>query len=976
MSEKSNGIGDVSMGLEYSSSSSKKRRNKPTLVCLACKKRKIKCDRKTPCTACVKTNAGFACTYETRKRPKNKKPLAETGFDGDGVRLSRQRIQQLETGLPDSTNSTHSTDGGHGRDFLLPLGSEYASFTANPYIYNPLVAEDDVINFYKGYSALHIWEPLRRINLGPLSWNALVQKDPWLRLFKKSVELSYTNFCFLTRSLPSVSQMLDVHNVANSPKVGLQEQTFRKRDFTFRGFEELIPYAKRNNKTMKQEQLALPEKRGAFNPLYNQPGGNVKLNVSARTLGKTLFEGKFDGELELIEKVKSIMPKRKVVWSLLDTFFKRLYPFAPFLDREYFYKDLASILGPVDYDDDSPFADVKIEKKLDLAIVAILLIVLRLTYLSLFSNRDVVNESAIENLSNDPNLQKLQYLLSNPINLAVIEAAQLCIDCFQYTRKTNMTVFQSLLYMRVYHTLAPEDGDGADGGDSQVATATLIHLAYSLGLNREPDSNCTDPRINILARKIWFFLLRTDVLHCFSIGNPTTIDFRHFDVLPPEVTAENQNIDNLELDETSALLQLWLYLKLHVVKEILDIVLDVRGFTPVNKLTGLLSSFESDVRKDFCGSDKADRNQDESIHQIPDEYISITSFGNAVNSKVVLQTATSFLAIYFHIFLHYEEIGNTELCFFYLKKIFYIMATEIVPVYFDIMYGNLSNYGFTLNPAMQMALHKSNQIILSCLIRVNHHKWTMDSNPQHAVLMGLDPEYQNYYRKHCRISDICRFNGRSFSILFEKFASRYYYAWRISKTHSFIFKRLSSPELYQEFLVYSKELKSSQFTSTQLDGLIETLESIQQGVDYVANFKDLLGPVLRVSGREFLFKKESASSADLVMQNSPATTPHSFSESPTSATLLGANADIDNMWLLMLAMKNNEPENGDSAQNGKFGAPFPPTNVLSYPQLPPGVLEQRNSIPYGMSDFNNHISELILNDELDFFADYHFDGFL
>lgn len=35
---------------------------------------------------------------------------------------------------------------------------------------------------------------------------------------------------------------------------------------------------------------------------------------------------------------------------------------------------------------------------------------------------------------------------------------------------------------------APEDGDGADGGDAQVLTAMLIQMAYSLGLNREPDN--------------------------------------------------------------------------------------------------------------------------------------------------------------------------------------------------------------------------------------------------------------------------------------------------------------------------------------------------------------------------------------------------------------------------------------------------------------------------------------------------------
>ena len=64
-----------------------------------------------------------------------------------------------------------------------------------------------------------------------------------------------------------------------------------------------------------------------------------------------------------------------------------------------------------------------------------------------------------------------------------------------------------MLYMRIYRNCAPEESDGIDGGDSQVATALLVQMAYSLGLNREPDKFdvCNDEKVNHLGRKMWSF---------------------------------------------------------------------------------------------------------------------------------------------------------------------------------------------------------------------------------------------------------------------------------------------------------------------------------------------------------------------------------------------------------------------------------------------------------------------------------------
>ena len=121
----------------------------------------------------------------------------------------------------------------------------------------------------------------------------------------------------------------------------------------------------------------------------------------------------------------------------------------------------------------------------------------------IFNNRNCVNEF----IMNSEEETVAKYIMQNPINLSTIEVANSCIQCFQFTRKSNITVFQAMLYMRIYRNCAPEESDGIDGGDSQVATALLVQMAYSLGLNREPDKFdvCNDEKVNHLGRKMWSF---------------------------------------------------------------------------------------------------------------------------------------------------------------------------------------------------------------------------------------------------------------------------------------------------------------------------------------------------------------------------------------------------------------------------------------------------------------------------------------
>ncbi|KAI0888504.1 fungal-specific transcription factor domain-containing protein [Annulohypoxylon maeteangense] len=94
-----------------------RRRDKPQLSCNLCRKRKLKCDREHPCSACTRRGLGSSCTYVTNL------PSHDGSNQSTKAPLSVQdRIQQLESlvvdlmktsGInttPESPSSMSSTD--------------------------------------------------------------------------------------------------------------------------------------------------------------------------------------------------------------------------------------------------------------------------------------------------------------------------------------------------------------------------------------------------------------------------------------------------------------------------------------------------------------------------------------------------------------------------------------------------------------------------------------------------------------------------------------------------------------------------------------------------------------------------------------------------------------------------------------------------------------------------------------------------
>lgn len=472
------------------------RRNRKTLVCLFCRQRKVRCDKKKPCTTCVKF-LNPNCSYETDdglpKFPKNRDP---------------ELIKKLQTRLADLETQLNRLKSRSGDQEFDP-----ATMATSPY------SVSDRSNTGSGSS--HSSSLPQEVDTSKLNVSNLINdnfEDDYILASELRYHITDTSSAdkmhigYLT--LESITRGDKLMNMIfqNTPK-------YNKKD-------ESIDY---KNKS--------------------------ELNEKAKSLGLTFFEGNIDNSIKLLSKIQLVLPCKRVIWTLMDLFFNELYPFFPILDEFEFIPIIESLIGLRSYEE-SPIHQIVSDKKMDFAYLGILMVILRITYLSLFSNIRMINEQNIHNLSSDPNAEEVRFLLNNPVNLEVVQLSYDCVNMFDLINSSNLVVLQLATFVRYYRICGPECGDDYNSSEPQVFSALLLQMAFALGLNREPDNfddGCKDERQNHLARKLWKLLVLIDTSASLSTGDPAIVSSFSIDVKSPYLTESNCNtrdpyVDRIAVD--------------------------------------------------------------------------------------------------------------------------------------------------------------------------------------------------------------------------------------------------------------------------------------------------------------------------------------------------------------------------------------------------------------------------------------------
>lgn len=797
----------------------------------------------------------------------------------------------------------------------------------------------DTMNFFEKYSSVHYKDPLRRINFGPFAWSSLMRRDNGLLLVwdyileqkGKSANKDEGTALVFAQQTSEITQET-TNTIINADKfTEALEKQFQKRALQTDGYDDLIPY----NSIIKARQERDIQKQN--------------LNRTTLPLGLTFYDGQIDRELQLIEKIQRVLPKKRVIWKLIYRYFNWVYTYIPFLDEEYFRRDVARIIGPVSYEDE-PVKELKIERKLDLATVGILFCVLRLSYLSLFSNNSELNEQILNSTDPAPEIQLSKYLMQNPININTIDVAQLCLDQFLLFRRANFTVMQLTLYLRLYHTYAPEDGDGADGGDSQVLSATLIQMAYSLGLNREPDEQSKDLKINSLSRKIWFFLVLSDVYYAFTFGNPMSTDPKYSDTKLPFYVRGGENLidsdrERLILDRYNGCVFLF-----PLLSEVVNLTLNIKARVPVLELCTLISKCELEWHLRYGTlKDCLTCNGKGELFAVERNF----------KVKVYLSFKAFLVSIFFHIFLYYEP-RDSNMAFFYMRKLLLITTADIMPHYSALLGKSEVISDMIINPTVECAVHKANMVYLAAMVRVNFVIFHLKQNTEHSRRCKEDRMYLSYFQLLCQVSS-CLTRAAEYTIsAISKISNRYYYAWRITKGQTLLLKIVTSTKFYEENYHNAYLLYSQRYSPEQIEELIKICENT------LSKFRH----------SEFCTYGFSKQADKHLFKNcSPAESTRSESLS-LSTNVDPNNVEIDKLWLQVLSMKHDQLLAGGDYQDNPVDSKTPMPPKESY-DLPRGsVLGKVNfdvNTPAGLNDVDRFGYDIEMANKFDMFSDMPFD---
>lgn len=934
-----------------------RKRHKQSNICDNCRRRKVKCDRGTPCFSCVKRKIGHLCGNSTRGGVSNddhfdsslaKKKLNSRVSDthitvSEGMNIPqncyseedsyqsifstastknlqhssmamniglmkpltagffvlqmlKDRVREIETFLGNeinmeddtvsekpnhlkanpilerfpnlgSTSSKNKKIKDSCQDSVHPHTTEGCDTTSDYRTLtgiNIIGSEKDLINLYEGYSPIHERLFLERLNHGPFSWLSLVKKDKYF----------YLVWAYLDKRTGNGGLLRDIIKKSKEKRISdssKEEREFEAKALDVEGDTGLNPYDNPIQET--GEKIKIQPSTNS-----SDSSNSTKIRYKFRNEHKSYIDIRINRELQLVETIGHILPNKKRIWMLIEIFFSYLYPYFPYIDEVDFKTAVKNIIGSED-NIREPNINLNVEKKRDLATIGVILIVLRLSFLALFSNSQSFESNKLGSyLSLDE--ADIMYLSSYPIESDSINLSQMCLDQFELSRNKDFFVFQLAFLLQVYHIIAPE-GDGVDGNEHQVSNGLLVQMAYSLGLNREPEkfaNVCNDKTVNHLGRKMWHFLRSNDLHNSISSGSSPLLISTYFDTQFPFVE-KSANISGFVIEE--AICYSFTYIQKYYapVKIILDLSLNIINSINIREFSNCLSRVELSIKSAFgtLQSFLVPFDSDKYLHPAV----------KAMQFRDYLSLKGFCLSSYLHLFFRYEE-HDISVAFFYLRKMLTTHMMEIVSGYLPHMKDNEINFGVAsdliLNPIFEYSIHKVNKINIMLIVRINITIYNMESQHGHEVNLKTDQDYRSRFSSLCELSVALRKCTQRGLFTLAKFSNRYYYAWKVCKVQTHLLRIISEKEIYQDINRTIKIDKSfPEFSYYQLKMLIEICELALKKFDISLEHRGL-----HDLAQEDLLKQTNPVS---LIQKSPITTVYETSRGLTKEDMLSTDDD-------------------------------------------------------------------------------------
>ncbi|KAK6461753.1 fungal transcriptional regulatory protein [Scheffersomyces coipomensis] len=460
--------------------------------------------------------------------------------------------------------------------------------------------------------------------------------------------------------------------------------------------------------------------------------------------------------------ILSIFPTRKVVWALIRRFFKIVYPYMPIIDERDFKSQISNILDEESLEN-IPFSSIQIKDKIDLANFGILLVILRISYISYLSTELGLNDPTLI-ISKDSKSLDRKFILENPISLEFVSLSQKCLERFDMFERSSIIVFQLALLLRTYRHLAPEQGDTPDGAYAQIFTSTLVSMANNLGLNREPSESESSEQDNLF-RKLIFHLKELDSFESVSYGTPTCFNLRFFDVKQPEFDAVTSNLIDIQLEREV----ISTYTKVSSIYEsliaIYDLAININSPISIDSLSTELQKLTSELLLITANSN-------------------ITSLENALEKKSSLLGLHLILSINSLIFVHYEDNNDSTKGFKFMYECMKLIKSTIIPNLLNLRDSTDNMAIMTIVPILKTLYLKSFLILSTMLIRTN-------------ISIQKEEKGSERSRNLILLSIALRNSCIELLEIFSIFGTRYYYLWRINRGCNEVLKICFSKNFHQ-----------------------------------------------------------------------------------------------------------------------------------------------------------------------------------
>ncbi|CUM66802.1 uncharacterized protein PRCAT00004484001 [Priceomyces carsonii] len=722
-----------------------KKRNRQIVSCLNCRKKKRKCDRLLPCSNCTKYKLLDSCSYAASPSgsspPYSSLANGRNGTNGvsrpavwptvnNELERLKNRIKEIESTVAIAASGvlpSHSQEYRPSVEIMNSVNENNNLGDAEEtYIgINPLGSSTDALSFHCDFHENYLFLSHR-----PLRLLGFMRKDPGAKLF-----WNYRGN-MMPKSL-ILKVILDENRERNA--------TLREGASKFYG--------------------------DAYIPPIDQPAdiNVIKKAISNYSPRHLLWFKNSNEEMRLYDRLKIQLPNEDVLWKYVLYFFANLYQFFPLIDENEFKSEISRIViysnGTVD--------TLVIDKRQNLAILATLLIILRLTFFSVLKNEFPDGESTNNN---------------DVIPVDNLQVAEQCLKEFDITRKQNLCVLQALIFLRIYRVYGPEEGDGILGSDIQAFHGTLVQLAYSLGLNRDPIAYVdlkSNEKVQHLRRKIWHYLVVEDVLGSAQFGTTLSTHFLSYDTKVPFFNGQNSNVVNQEV-EREAVANMAAFNSFYApVVKIVEIMSNVKTSIQITELVEHITELEIVCSK-LSGVS--------SIAQTSDaiESILIIRMRIYLHSKIFLQF------IYYCLFLYFDNKGDYQLSFFYFRKLMLIMFKDLMAFMNDVWMPYCNTNGLLmliLTPSMETYFYMIIILSLIMMVRLKSTLYTLKKSEGFTERYNNDAGLKEFVLCLEEITKIISRYSKFQKEVFE-LSIYYYHAWKIRKLDLLFMKSVGSEEIY------------------------------------------------------------------------------------------------------------------------------------------------------------------------------------